>query len=205
MKIMWSAEIQRYVFFVNVVNVDLHFHISHNLYSNNYNNSKTFDIPEVCTVVWRFGGRKTQSFTLPPSGGGLILPEGLSSSSLKKIRLNLKFFTLLSYSCYTTFISVDHVWLFTLSGLLRLGKEQSSLRSGVWEPSAEIPYWGRDTTQIWVVMRRPYGISALVSQMSFRWETSGSVANCRLFSQAKVKGEKLSPTQSVLMARPYRV
>ena len=205
MKIMWSAEIQRYVFFVNVFNVDLHFHISHNLYSNNSNNSKTFDIPEVCTVVWRFGGRKTQSFTLPPSGGGLILPEGLSSSSLKKIRLNLKFFTLLSYFCYATFISVDHVCLFTLSGLLRLGKEQSSLRSGVWEPSAEIPYWGRDTTQIWVVMRRSYGISALVSQMSFHRGTSGSVGNCRLFSQAKGKGEKLSPTQSVLMARPYRV
>ena len=29
-----------------------------------------------------------------------------------------------------------------------------------------------------------YGISALVSQMSFRWKTSGSIAKCQLFSQA---------------------
>ena len=31
--------------------------------------------------------------------------------------------------------------------------------------------------------RHQYGISALVSQTSFRWQTSGSVAKCRLFSQ----------------------
>ena len=43
----------------------------------------------------------------------------------------------------------------------------------------------RSTTQIWVVTRHQYGISALVSQTSFRGETSGSVAKCRLFSQAK--------------------
>jgi len=42
----------------------------------------------------------------------------------------------------------------------------------------------RSTTQIWVVMRHQYGISALISQMSFGRETSGSVAKCRLFSQA---------------------
>ena len=40
-------------------------------------------------------------------------------------------------------------------------------------------------TQTWVVMFYQYGISALVSQMSFGGETSGSVAKCRLFSQAK--------------------
>ena len=34
---------------------------------------------------------------------------------------------------------------------------------------------------IWVVMRHQYGISALVSQTSFRRETSGGVAKCRLF------------------------
>ena len=39
-------------------------------------------------------------------------------------------------------------------------------------------------TQIWVVTRHQYRISALVSQTSFRGETSGSVAKCRLFSQA---------------------
>ena len=43
----------------------------------------------------------------------------------------------------------------------------------------------RSTTQIWVVTRHQYGISAFVSQTSFRGETSGSVARCRLFSQAK--------------------
>ena len=45
----------------------------------------------------------------------------------------------------------------------------------------------RSTTQIWVVTRHQYGISALVSQTSFGGETSGSVAKCRLFSQASVK------------------
>ena len=42
----------------------------------------------------------------------------------------------------------------------------------------------RSSTQIWVVTRHQYGISALVSQTSFDGETSGSVAKCRLFSQA---------------------
>ena len=42
----------------------------------------------------------------------------------------------------------------------------------------------RITTQIWVVTRHRYGISALVSQASFGGKTSGSVAKCRLFSQA---------------------
>ena len=42
----------------------------------------------------------------------------------------------------------------------------------------------RSTTQIWVVTRHQYGICALVSQTSFRGETVGGVAKCRLFSQA---------------------
>ena len=42
----------------------------------------------------------------------------------------------------------------------------------------------RRTTQIWVVTLHQYGISALVSRRSFGGETSGSVAKCRLFSQA---------------------
>ena len=41
----------------------------------------------------------------------------------------------------------------------------------------------RSTIQIWVVRRRQYAISALVSQTSFRGETVGGVAKCRLFSQ----------------------
>ena len=37
---------------------------------------------------------------------------------------------------------------------------------------------------LWVVNCHQYGISALVSQMSFGRETSGSIVKCRLFSQA---------------------
>ena len=44
----------------------------------------------------------------------------------------------------------------------------------------------KSTTQIWVVMHHQCGISALISQMSFGRETSGSVAKCWLFSQATV-------------------
>ena len=44
----------------------------------------------------------------------------------------------------------------------------------------------KSTTQIWVVTRHQYGISAFVSQTSFRGETSGGVAKCQLFSQAKL-------------------
>ena len=43
----------------------------------------------------------------------------------------------------------------------------------------------KSTTQIWVVIHR-CGISALISQMSFGRETSGSIAKCRLFSKATV-------------------
>ena len=43
------------------------------------------------------------------------------------------------------------------------------------------------TVRIWLVMRHHYGISALDRQRkSFRKETSGGVAKCRLFSQADV-------------------
>ena len=41
----------------------------------------------------------------------------------------------------------------------------------------------RSTTQIWVVTRHQYRISALFSQTSFGGETSVSVAKCGLFSQ----------------------
>ena len=47
----------------------------------------------------------------------------------------------------------------------------------------------RSTTQIWVVTRHRYGISALVSQTSFGGETSASVAKCRLFSQATTQAK----------------
>ena len=45
----------------------------------------------------------------------------------------------------------------------------------------------RGTTQIWGLTRHQYGIFVLVSQTSFGGKTSGSVAKCRLFSQAKCR------------------
>ena len=77
-------------------------------------------------------------------------------------------------------------------------------RSDVGERSATIPYRWRDTTQMWMMLlicwkfastnqkhypdlgseRHQYGISALVSQTSFRGETSVGVSKCWLFSQA---------------------
>ena len=42
----------------------------------------------------------------------------------------------------------------------------------------------RSASQIWVVTRHQYGIFVLISQTSFRGETSRDVAKCRLFSQA---------------------
>ena len=44
----------------------------------------------------------------------------------------------------------------------------------------------RSTFQIWVVTRHQYGISALISQTSFRGETSGGDSKCGLFSQATI-------------------
>ena len=61
----------------------------------------------------------------------------------------------------------------------------------------------RSTTQIWVVTRHQYGISALVSQTSFGGETRGSVAKCWLFSQAKAfpeSTELLIFSHTVIMA-----
>ena len=43
----------------------------------------------------------------------------------------------------------------------------------------------RRTTQNWLVTGHQYGISVLVSQTSFRGETSGSAVKCRLLSQVK--------------------
>ena len=41
-------------------------------------------------------------------------------------------------------------------------------------------------SQLWVVTRNQYGISALVPQTSFRWKTKGSFTKCQLYSQATV-------------------
>ena len=48
----------------------------------------------------------------------------------------------------------------------------------------------RSTTQIRVVRSHQYGISVLISQMSFGGETNGSIAKCQLFSQAIIIGIK---------------
>ena len=50
-----------------------------------------------------------------------------------------------------------------------------------------------------LMTRHQYGISAPVSQTSFGGETSGSVAKCRLFSQAKSKEKAQELTQSLLV------
>ena len=79
----------------------------------------------------------------------------------------------------------------------------------VWETEAEIPFWWRIATQIWVVLLISWSKfherttnqkhcpdlgsdassvwnSWLVSQTSFSWETSGGVAQCGLFSRASL-------------------
>ena len=45
----------------------------------------------------------------------------------------------------------------------------------------------RSSTQIWVVTRHQYGISALVSQTSFRRETSGGVAKLACVASVSVR------------------
>ena len=59
----------------------------------------------------------------------------------------------------------------------------------------------RSTTQIWVVTRYQYGISALASQTSIRGETVGGVAHCRLFSQANAFSVRLA-NRSVFILDP---
>ena len=56
----------------------------------------------------------------------------------------------------------------------------------------------KHTTQIWVVMHHWYGISVLISQMSFGRETSGSVAKCRLFSRARFTNVFISVNSGLL-------
>ena len=76
----------------------------------------------------------------------------------------------------------------------KLAKPPSlSPRNNVWETSAEIPYWWRVTSQIWLVEanfplgttnQRHYqdlGISALVSQVSFCGEARGRLWSSQWF------------------------
>ena len=58
----------------------------------------------------------------------------------------------------------------------------------------------RSTTQIWVVTRHQYGVSALVSQTSFRGKNSGSVAKLSaVFSGYEMKHVKR------ILEKPYPV
>ena len=74
----------------------------------------------------------------------------------------------------------------------------------------------RRTTKIWVVMRYQYGISALVTHTSFCEGSSGGLAKCRLFSQARgIQGDStdglsqqedlLSPVAFEWTNLPFRV
>ena len=70
-------------------------------------------------------------------------------------------------------------------------------------------------TQIWVVTRHQYRMSALVPETSFCKETSGDVTKCRLFHQAGLKsthtyrvirvGWKIEQRNSILGAFRYGV
>ena len=85
-----------------------------------------------------------------------------------------------------------------------------SSRNDVCGMSAEMPYWLRDALQIWVVLLigrvnllhqvRSITPVALVSQTSFRGETSGDVAKCRLFSWRR--GSRHAPKLLKLLAAP---
>ena len=60
-----------------------------------------------------------------------------------------------------------------------LGCASDWLTQNIFQPMKSI-------SPIWAVARHQYGISVLVSQTSFGWETSGDVAKCPLFSQAPI-------------------
>ena len=94
----------------------------------------------------------------------------------------------------TTYISQRHHW-FPLEmtsekpGQKLHTNDVSLTRSGLcfWLVEA-ISYAARpirSTTQIWVVIRHQYGISAFVAHKWFRGKARGDVAKCRLFSQAR--------------------
>ena len=96
----------------------------------------------------------------------------------------------LLFSFMSSFFSSSLLFLFPFLSLLWFSalsdtKETLTLVSSPndgGETSAAIPYWWRVTTQIWVVL--------LISWIKFPklhgGETSGSVAKCRLFSQANL-------------------
>ena len=60
----------------------------------------------------------------------------------------------------------------------------------------------RSTTQIWVATRHQYGISALISQTSFRGEISGGVANVDCFLGLSNAGKISSNRINVTLVTP---
>ena len=79
-----------------------------------------------------------------------------------KKRLKNEFRNSILMTCYHPELGSDSNWSYRVGNLL--------------QPTGS-------TTQNYVVTCHQYGISALVSQTSFRGETSGGIAKCRLFSQ----------------------
>ena len=62
----------------------------------------------------------------------------------------------------------------------------------------------RSSTQIWVVTRHQYGISAVASQTTFQRKTSGGIAKCHLFSQTPGEsGEGCSLSPSLPFSSPH--
>ena len=81
------------------------------------------------------------------------------------------------FYCFKSNKDYKNVVINTFLKLLWGSASDWSLRAGNWLRLI------RSTTQIWVVTRHQYGISVAVYRTSFRGETSGGVAKCRLFSQ----------------------
>ena len=85
----------------------------------------------------------------------------------------------------------------------------SKMTSAEWAQKSHNRWWRATThiwvvlligSQIWVVTRHQYGIFALVSQTSFRGQSSGVVAKFQLYSQATI----LSGTKFMLIIRVQR-
>ena len=117
----------------------------------------------------------------------------------------VKPFSFLSLSCVRVYLALENSRHFTTPQLvsrkmtsltgLRNERRNSILMTRHYPDLGSASDWMkqishavrpiRGTTQIWVDTSHQYGISALVSQTSFRGETCGRVMKCRLFYQAR--------------------
>ena len=95
--------------------------------------------------------------------------------------------------------SLNSINVFTFSGAKRSGSDRECKYFPFSDPLSDLGSasdWScclgyllqpiRSTTQIWVVTRHQYGISVLISQMSFLRGNSGGIVKWQLFSQAIV-------------------